>query len=132
MFDTRELLYVNQSQIQQNLEQHEDSLARKVTLVMATWGRGADPKLLELADSYRTVHGFNGTKIASIPLDQLSPYLPEAIQTYLLDQPQRPEQPWVLSQVFKEHLLVQWSPEHGDWTEVNLTEASLAKGSDQP
>lgn len=80
-FDPRDLIDANLSLLQEasQLETPEPA----VLMTVATWGRGADPKLLEALQPYRHGLGFNGSIVARVPLPFAREWLPEEVQVEL-------------------------------------------------
>ena len=64
-FDPRDLLDANYQLLQEAGKLAEPSPALLMTV--ATWGRGADPNLLQALQPYRHGLGFNGSIVARVP-----------------------------------------------------------------
>ena len=64
-FDPRDLIEANLSLLQEAASLAEPSPALLMTV--ATWGRGADPDLLQALQPYRHGLGFNGSLVARVP-----------------------------------------------------------------
>lgn len=74
-FDPRDLLDSNLALLQEAaaLEAPEPA----ILITVATWGRGADPDLLQALQPYRHGLGFNGSIVARVPRNLASTFLPE-------------------------------------------------------
>jgi hypothetical protein len=103
-FDARDIIEVNQALLQQAAALPEPSPA--VLVSVATWGRGADPKLLAALEPYRVGLGFNGSVVARLPRLTAEEILPAEVREQL---PAVPHQLAVCGGVFKDWLVEIWS-----------------------
>lgn len=80
-FDPRDLIDANLALLQEasRLDQPEPA----VLLTVATWGRGADPNLLQALQPYRHGLGFNGSIVARVPVDFAREWLPSEAHSEL-------------------------------------------------
>jgi hypothetical protein len=104
-FDARDLIEVNQALLHQAAALAEPSPA--VLVAVATWGRGADPKLLAALQPYRIGLGFNGSVVARLPWDVAEDILPETVRAQLSAQDDTTRIS-VCGAVFKDWLVEIW------------------------
>lgn len=76
-FDAQDILEANHQLLQEAAALPEPDPAVLVTV--ATWGRGADPELLQALQSYRHGLGFNGSIVARVPRDFALERLPASV-----------------------------------------------------
>jgi hypothetical protein len=76
-FDARDIIEVNQSLLEEAAALAEPAPA--VLVSVATWGRGADPKLLAALQPYRLGLGFNGSVVARLPRALAEEILPATV-----------------------------------------------------
>lgn len=84
-FDARDIIEVNQILLEEAAALAEPSPA--VLVSVATWGRGADPKLLASLEPYRVGLGFNGSVVARLPRSLAQQILPASVQDRLVCEP---------------------------------------------
>lgn len=101
-FDPRDLIEANLSLLQEAASLAEPSPALLMTV--ATWGRGADPDLLQALQPYRHGLGFNGSVVARVPLEQAREWIPTEASARV---PAAGEGAFVYSAVFKDWALEQ-------------------------
>lgn len=101
-FDARDIIEVNQLLLEEAAARLEPEEA--VLLSVATWGRGADPKLLAALQPYRVGLGFNGSVVARIPRQLAEEMLPPAVCEQLGQGEGLP----VCGAVFKDWLVEFW------------------------
>ena len=86
-FDARDIIEVNRALLQEAAAMPLPTPA--VLVCVATWGRGADPRLLAALDPYRVGLGFNGSVVARLPSELAGQVLPQEVLSQLnleLDQ----------------------------------------------
>ena len=103
-FDARDLIEANQSLLEEALKRPEPSPA--VVVCLATWGRGADPKLLADLQPYRVGLGYNGSVVARVPRDVAEELLPPEIVSEL-GPPENGKTP-VCAEVFRDWRVESW------------------------
>ncbi len=103
-FDARDLLEVNQQLLEEAVALADPTPA--VVVCLATWGRGADPKLLNELQPFRVGLGFNGSVVARVPRDFAETVLPSEIvsQWPATESEQTP----VCAEVFRDWLVEAW------------------------
>lgn len=74
-FDPRDLIDANLGLLQEAAQMDQPEPA--ILMTVATWGRGADPKLLLDLQPYRHGLGFNGSIVARVPLEVAKNWLPD-------------------------------------------------------
>ncbi len=77
-FDAQDIIDVNAELLEEAAALTEPEFA--VLLVVATWGRGADPSLIKGLEPYRCGLGFNGSVVARVPREQALAWLPESLR----------------------------------------------------
>jgi hypothetical protein len=101
-FDARDIIEVNQALLEQAAALAEPAPA--VLVSVATWGRGADPQLLEALQPYRVGLGFNGSVVARLPRALAEEIMPQAVREQLSQGEGTP----VCGGVFKDWLVEFW------------------------
>lgn len=101
-FDARDIIEVNQLLLEEAAARPEPTPAVLVSL--ATWGRGADPQLLQALQPYRVGLGYNGSVVARLPLELAKELLPTAVVEQLDSASGLP----VCGGVFKDWLVEHW------------------------
>lgn len=101
-FDARDLIEVNMALLQEAAARTEPQPA--VLVCLATWGRGADPKLLEALQPHRVGLGFNGSVVARVPRPEAERLLPSEVSEQLAQGSGLP----VCGGVFKDWLVEFW------------------------
>ena len=101
-FDPRDLIEANLPLLTEAASLAEPSPALLMTV--ATWGRGADPDLLQALQPYRHGLGFNGSVVARVPLEKARDWLPPTASAQLAEAG---EKPMVYAAVFKDWALEQ-------------------------
>ncbi len=101
-FDARDIIEVNQLLLEEAAARQDPSPA--VLVAVATWGRGADPALLQALQPYRVGLGFNGSVVARLPREMAAGLLPETVTAQLDSAPGLP----VCGGVFKDWLVEHW------------------------
>lgn len=96
-FDPRDLIEANMSLLQEAASLDHPHPALLMTV--ATWGRGADPELLQALQPYRHGLGFNGSVVARVPLEQAREWIPEEASAQISKSDGKPT---VYSAVFKD------------------------------
>ncbi len=76
-FDARDLIEANQSLLEEAVRRDEPTPA--VVVCLATWGRGADPKLLADLQPYRVGLGYKGSVVARVHREDAEELLPPEI-----------------------------------------------------
>lgn len=104
-FDARDLMEANLTLLQEAAARPESSPA--LLVCVATWGRGADPKLLAALAPFRVGLGFNGSVVARLPWQEGLGMLPASVQEALADHVG--EDLVVCSGVFKDWQVLPWS-----------------------
>ena len=99
-FDPRDLIEANLPLLTEAASLAEPSPALLMTV--ATWGRGADPDLLQALQPYRHGLGFNGSVVARVPLEKAREWLPTEASSQLAEAG---ESLFVYSAVFKDWAL---------------------------
>ena len=99
-FDPRDLIEANLSLLREAASLDEPSPALLMTV--ATWGRGADPDLLQALQPYRHGLGFNGSVVARVPLEEAKEWIPDEASAQL---PEVGESLFVYAAVFKDWAL---------------------------
>ena len=74
-FDPLDLVEANLALLQEAARLEQPSPALLMTI--ATWGRGADPEMLQALQPYRHGVGFNGSIVARVPEALALQWLPE-------------------------------------------------------
>lgn len=74
-FDPLDLVEANLALLQEASRFEQPSPALLMTI--ATWGRGADPEMLQALQPYRHGLGFNGSIVARVPEALALQWLPE-------------------------------------------------------
>lgn len=101
-FDARDIIEVNQLLLEEAASRAEPTPA--VLVSVATWGRGADPALLQALQPYRVGLGFNGSVVARLPRELARELLPEGVVAQFDGAPGLP----VCGGVFKDWLVEHW------------------------
>lgn len=101
-FDARDLIEANMALLQEAASRPEPDPA--VLVCLATWGRGADPTLLQALQPYRVGLGFNGSVVARVPRAEAERLLPSEVLDRLSGQAGLP----VCGGVFKDWLVELW------------------------
>ena len=103
-FDARDLMEVNQQLLEEAVGLSEPTPA--VVVCLATWGRGADPKLLAELQPYRVGLGFNGSVVARVPRSFAESVLPAEVVSQW--QASVAESTPVCAEVFRDWLVESW------------------------
>ena len=101
-FDARDIIEVNMALLQEAAARTEPDPA--VLISLATWGRGADPQLLQALQPYRVGLGFNGSVVARVPRAEAEQLLPQSVLDQLAGGTGLP----VCGGVFKDWLVEFW------------------------
>ena len=101
-FDARDLIEVNKALLLEAAGVPGPDPA--VLVCLATWGRGADPQLLQALQPYRVGLGFNGSVVARVPRAVAEQLLPESVKDQLCKGTGLP----VCAGVFKDWLVEVW------------------------
>lgn len=101
-FDARDLIEVNMALLGEAAARPEPDPA--VLVCLATWGRGADPQLLQALQPYRVGLGFNGSVVARVPRTEAEQLLPQSVKDQLSEGSGLP----VCGGVFKDWLVEFW------------------------
>ena len=79
-FDPRDLIDSNLSLLHEAAGSHKEK-EPFLLMTVATWGRGADPQLLQALQPYRHGLGYNGSVVARVPLTVAREWLePEVLR----------------------------------------------------
>lgn len=84
-FDTQDILEANEQLLQEAAGLSEPASA--VLVCVATWGRGADPELLNFLQPYRHGLGFNGSVVARVPRELALEKLPAEVAQQCQEKP---------------------------------------------
>jgi hypothetical protein len=84
-FDARDIIEVNTTLLEQAAAMSEPTPA--VLVSVASWGRGADPRLLAALEPYRVGLGFNGSVVARLPRSLAEQILPPEVYAQLPEPP---------------------------------------------
>ena len=102
-FDPKDLIDSNLSLLHEAAELREPNPALLMTI--ATWGRGADPELLQALQPYRHGLGYNGSIVARVPRELALEWIPEKAREEVRSKQLKISEYLVFSGVFKDWAL---------------------------